>query len=175
MDIMELGAIGELVGGVAVIATLIYLALQIRQNTNLAQGTAQRELMDSFQANIDRVAQDPATWQEGCRSFETLSNEEQLRFAAMFNPWINQLEQVLRMGRRGLEAEDNIENYGNVCLSMVQEPGALEVWNRSKHLFFPMSRDYIETRLENSRDLPPRLSEVLPWWGPGSTSSGPRM
>ncbi len=30
MDIMELGAIGELVGGVAVIATLIYLTVQIR-------------------------------------------------------------------------------------------------------------------------------------------------
>lgn len=29
MDIMALGAIGELVGGVAVIATLIYLALQV--------------------------------------------------------------------------------------------------------------------------------------------------
>ena len=34
MDIMELGAIGELVGGVAVIATLIYLALQVRQNSD---------------------------------------------------------------------------------------------------------------------------------------------
>ena len=33
MDIMELGAIGELVGGVAVLATLVYLAIQIRQNT----------------------------------------------------------------------------------------------------------------------------------------------
>lgn len=30
MNIMELGAIGELVGGVAVIATLVYLAVQVR-------------------------------------------------------------------------------------------------------------------------------------------------
>ena len=30
MNILELGAIGELVGGVAVIATLLDLALQIR-------------------------------------------------------------------------------------------------------------------------------------------------
>ncbi len=33
MNIMELGAIGELVGGAAVIATLAYLAVQIKQNT----------------------------------------------------------------------------------------------------------------------------------------------
>ena len=35
MDIMELGAIGEMVGGVAVLATLIYLVVQVRQNTHL--------------------------------------------------------------------------------------------------------------------------------------------
>ncbi len=40
MDIMELGAIGELVGGVAVIATLIYLALQVRQNTLVMRSQA---------------------------------------------------------------------------------------------------------------------------------------
>ncbi len=34
MDIMELGAIGELVGGVAVIGSLIYVGLQVRQNSN---------------------------------------------------------------------------------------------------------------------------------------------
>lgn len=34
MDIMELGAIGELVGGVAVIGSLLYVGLQIRQNSS---------------------------------------------------------------------------------------------------------------------------------------------
>ena len=33
MNIMELGALGEFLGSIGVIATLIYLAVQIRQNT----------------------------------------------------------------------------------------------------------------------------------------------
>ncbi len=33
MTIQDLGAIGDLVGGVAVLVTLVYLAMQIRQNT----------------------------------------------------------------------------------------------------------------------------------------------
>jgi hypothetical protein len=32
MDIMELGAIGELVGGVAVIGSPLYVGLQVRQS-----------------------------------------------------------------------------------------------------------------------------------------------
>ncbi len=35
MDITELGAIGELVGGVAVIASMIFVGVQIRQNNRL--------------------------------------------------------------------------------------------------------------------------------------------
>ena len=42
MNIMELGAIGELVGGVAVIATLIYLAVQIRQGNQAGAREAHR-------------------------------------------------------------------------------------------------------------------------------------
>jgi len=34
MTIMEFGAIGEFIGAFAVVATLIYLAIQMRQNTN---------------------------------------------------------------------------------------------------------------------------------------------
>ena len=33
MNIMELGALGELIGSVGVVVTLFYLAIQIRQNT----------------------------------------------------------------------------------------------------------------------------------------------
>ena len=37
MNIMELGAMGELVGGVAVIASLLYVGLQVRQSVRSTQ------------------------------------------------------------------------------------------------------------------------------------------
>ena len=37
MTVVELGALGEFVGSIATIATLLYLALQVRQNTAPAQ------------------------------------------------------------------------------------------------------------------------------------------
>ncbi len=45
MDIMELGAIGELVGGVAVIASLVYVGVQIKQNTLVTRGQAVTALL----------------------------------------------------------------------------------------------------------------------------------
>ena len=43
MDIMELGAVGELVGGVAVIATLVYLAIQLKQTNRIARAQVRQE------------------------------------------------------------------------------------------------------------------------------------
>lgn len=47
---MELGAIGELVSGIAVIGSLIYVGLQVRQSNNLARGAAE---LDVGRLNMD--------------------------------------------------------------------------------------------------------------------------
>ena len=47
MNILELGAIGELVGGVAVMVTLIYLAVQVRQNTKIVRASSMQAPTDS--------------------------------------------------------------------------------------------------------------------------------
>jgi hypothetical protein len=52
---MELGALGELVGGVAVIATLIYLAVQVRQGTRQAAASFLIEVIGSFNRNHETV------------------------------------------------------------------------------------------------------------------------
>ena len=42
MTIAELGAIGELVSGVAVLATLVYLAIQVRQGNHVERAESDR-------------------------------------------------------------------------------------------------------------------------------------
>ena len=51
MDIMELGAIGELVGGVAVIVSLIYVGLQVRQ----ANKAGSRESYRTWVSEMNKV------------------------------------------------------------------------------------------------------------------------
>jgi len=48
MTVQDLGAIGELIGALATVATLLYLAIQIRNNTQWNKGQA-------LESTIDRV------------------------------------------------------------------------------------------------------------------------
>jgi len=43
MDLTQLANLGEFIGGVAVLATLVYLAIQVRQNTRSLQATRHQE------------------------------------------------------------------------------------------------------------------------------------
>ena len=160
-----IGAVGELAGALAVLITLIYLAVQLRQNTNLASGAAQREVMASFQLNLDRVRTNPQLVQKVLAQFDSLSLAEQLEFTMIINQFVNHLEQPLRMLNRGLETQDTVDVYGDICMAILQEPGGLELWERTKPLFFPLARQYVEERFKNPGTLPPPISKELPWWG----------
>lgn len=55
MTIIELGAIGEFVGAIGVIATLIYLALQIRHNTRSMEENRRLALAQTYQMRADAL------------------------------------------------------------------------------------------------------------------------
>ena len=52
MTIQDLGAIGNLVGAVAVLITLIYLARQIKQNTDVQASLIRQNFYDTTQQQI---------------------------------------------------------------------------------------------------------------------------
>lgn len=59
MTIQELGAIGELIGGIAVIVTLIYLAVQVRQNTRMNAALIRQNFYDATQRQILTAVESP--------------------------------------------------------------------------------------------------------------------
>ena len=166
MNIMELGAIGELVGGVAVIATLIYLAVQVRQSRDLALAGAQREVLAGYQTVIERVSERPELFQRGLFDFESLSNVGQVRFSGMMAQFVNHLDQMLRMHEKGLETADNVDVYGNVCLAFLGESGGHAWWVRARPMMVRQAREYLERRLAAPGQLPPPVTEVMPWFVP---------
>ena len=49
MTIQDLGAVGDFIGGAAVLVTLIYLAMQIKQNTKVHASLIRQNFYDSTQ------------------------------------------------------------------------------------------------------------------------------
>jgi len=55
MNLQDLGAIGEVVGAMAVVVTLLYLAKQIRQNTHAMEEARRLALAQTYQMRSDAL------------------------------------------------------------------------------------------------------------------------
>ena len=55
MSIIELGALGEFLGSIAVLATLVYLSVQIRQNTRTMDESKKLALAQTYQMRSDAL------------------------------------------------------------------------------------------------------------------------
>lgn len=164
-----ISAMAELFGAFAVVATLAYLAIQIKQSTNQARAVAQRDVNSAFQAAIDRLGKDVEIFQRGCLEFENLSHSEQLTFDFMIAPLTVHLDQAIRMHKQGLESEDNVNTYGDVLLAILQAPGAKYWYEQVRPFITAEAGAYLDRRFNDKSTLPPAFVDILPWHRPNIT------
>ncbi|NNC54556.1 MAG: hypothetical protein HKO07_02410, partial [Pseudomonadales bacterium] len=55
MSLIELGALGEFLGSIAVLATLVYLSVQLRQNTRSMNESKKLALAQTYQMRADAL------------------------------------------------------------------------------------------------------------------------
>ncbi|MFK7975424.1 MAG: hypothetical protein AB8C02_04775 [Halioglobus sp.] len=123
------GAIAEVLGATAVLVTLIYFSLQIRQSNKLAEAESQRELMnfDVFTPMVE----DPNLTSEfrACLNrYEEQDPDVKTRFFFLMTNWHLQMESVFRMNEKGLIAELSYKGYLTWYNSLLNTPGGAAFW-----------------------------------------------
>jgi hypothetical protein len=103
MNIQDLGSLGEFIGAVAVVVSLVYLAIQIRQNTRALRGTFHDSHVNRMQAWQMAVASDPdlvSIWQRAARG-DALTEAERERLSFLRNYFLIGTESVFHQFARG--------------------------------------------------------------------------
>ncbi len=115
MTIAELGSIGELVGGIAVLVTLIYLAIQVRHSNQISLSQAYqarfdsrarlhlKEMGDDLPEILSRFAASPEEVME-------MTEIDKAKLVAYMNYWLFYLDNVIYQEQLGLL--DMTEIYG---------------------------------------------------------------
>lgn len=84
MTIQDWGAIGEAIGGVAIIISLIYVALQIHQNTQSTQAATIQSFIDGFSKPTLMLTDGEFTevYLRGLQGLDNLEARERIQFIA---------------------------------------------------------------------------------------------
>lgn len=162
MDISELGAVGELIGSLGVVVSLLYLSTQIRHNTRSVQAASYQTVVSGVnQVNRLLIAEDalPSLVLRGQQDLAALTPEERVRFGAFLGHVITNHEIALHLHQRGLLDADSFEAHRASVVGILGAAGARHWWKMARGSMSNSLRNHLDAELQRvAPDLPPAES-----------------
>ena len=147
MNWEALGAIGEVVGAVGVIATLAYLAVQIRQNTRSLRASSELGLSQQSADWMSRMAAQPELsriYDMAAEDPSSLTREETARFRWVVGELFLIYEGHYQLYRTGHITESSWKGKDRVMQGFLQNPVIAEWWAKRMTPFSDEFYDHIE-------------------------------
>ena len=165
MNWEALGAIGELLGGLVVIVSVVYLARQIRQSNRHAEASTELSWMHGLNEIWDRWSDETTTEtiRKGLADFDALSRNEQVRFQMQVGALVNHCLAAEQLWQRQLIASETRDAAVDTLARILRTPGGRRYWEFDAQASpeMPALMREIETR------SPKTWSELFPWWREG--------
>jgi len=154
MNIQDLGSIGELIAAVATVLTLIYLATQIRQNTNQLKGDAIISI-NNIEHNLDNeLRADRPLFSQVIRAttnWKSLNPKEQAAVHLFFHSHTRWCETCWTLWTRGALDKETYDTREKFIVAFLGHPeGGLVWWNNWKAIYDPRFVDRINKKLADS-------------------------
>lgn len=147
MNIESLANYADIIGGAAVIVSLIYVGLQIRRNTKSGQSQA-NQLAHQSLANVSLEAAKNAEFsslvRKGMVSFDSLSEDEKFRFILLMVTVFRRYENIFYQYKKGFLEKELWEGYRESMLLYLHTYGGQAFWNLRRTHFSELFRDYLD-------------------------------
>ena len=152
-----LGNYGEFVGAIAVVFTLGYLAVQIRQSNRLENAESIRTTTQNYVTAILQV--DPPVFRKAMIDFDGLSGDDQTKIHNYLIALFLIAQTEVKLSERGL---GELSDYPPVLASWTRAPGIQKWWSMVGPSFSPDFHAYINELRESGMDQTP-IHESQPW------------
>ena len=131
MTLQGLANLGEVIGAIAVIASLIYLAFEIRQNTRAMRQAATQDIIRSLNEQSRCLVESSdlaALYFKASQRPGDLTGEERFRFQMLLAYVFSNFELAVEYIREGLLGDDMMEGYAQGLRPLFENPIVAEWW-----------------------------------------------
>jgi len=151
-----LGNIGDFLGGLGVIVTLGYLALQIRHNTVTSKTNSYQEAVSAISDWSREIALSSEASDiliRGSSNLEDLSPQERMRFVLLMSAYLRNMENLHMKFLTGTVENTVWEGWENRLHTFFDgSPGMLTYWENNQSAFSPAFRNNVNEVVARSRD-----------------------
>jgi len=138
MTIEELGSLGELIAAIATLGTLVYLAVQIRQNTASTKISASQSILASLNGVLNIAASTPQAARAtilGQTDYDKLPEDEQAQFIVWIFSWFRVLEQAYFYYEKGFLDKEIWEGQVEHLKQVTKSPAVGRWWDARRSYF----------------------------------------
>ncbi len=147
MNIQDFGAIGELVGGIAVIATLLYLSVQVRQanvSTHRNMYAQAATAVSNFWLELAKDDDLYATYVAMLRQPEDLTAKDLDRAHLVMDSYLSLMESYYLHNQEYGEQLSQ-ERWGRILARMIGTTGGREYWKVRRSYFHSKFAEYLDS------------------------------
>jgi hypothetical protein len=135
MSLAEFAVLGEAIGGIAVLVTLLYLAYQFRQTAAIERTAGNRELLSRCRDWVELTTTHPDLTdilRKVLSDWESATPEEKERANGWMLSAALQGEQALYMWRERLINEVSYQGFIDVVVAIASTPGGRMWWDNAR-------------------------------------------
>jgi hypothetical protein len=158
MTLSQLANIGELLGGIAVVASLVYLAIQIRQNTRTVRGSTLHQNTDLWISVFLRLAE-PGAARAYVAGMTANPDIQPLHYTQFFficrAMFLGDENQYYQMRQGVLDPETYAAYQRSISAQFLAFRGFRVWWQQSRSVFSPSFVEHIDAMIAKTREADP--------------------
>lgn len=147
MSLEQVGIVAEIVGAVAIIITLLYLSVQVKDSARASRSAAVTDATTAMQAFYQELGSNPATsklFLDGLTKPDTLSREMQFQYLMMMHSCFLGFQMSFFLAHEGTLDVALRDSIGTAMHAVNHLPGIHLYWRQRKAYFQPEFREWVE-------------------------------
>jgi hypothetical protein len=152
-NLESLASLGEIVGAIAVVVSLLYLAVQVRQNTRAQRLENASRILDRTASMQGALSRDPAMsvlFSKGVSDPSKLTPQERIQFTWAMYEFFGALEFMFLAAHENSIPEEIWQRWSSAAAWWLTFPGVQAWWNVRPIPFADSFSSYIESLLEDN-------------------------
>ncbi len=148
MTLSELGGIGEFVGALAVLVSLVYLATEIRRNTMATRLATLQSALGTFQQVLDAPARDAELSRiirVGMIDSSQLTEDESTRLVYWLSSALRQAENTFVQHQAGMLDDKSWAARAHQLRNLFSSPTVLKLWASESEGYHEDFRDWVDS------------------------------
>ena len=161
LDLAQLANLGEFIGGIAVLVTLVYLVIQVRQGNSNSRASARQTLIEAWSQTQFDLAHHPALLRilgGGLADYRSLDDDAKVQFDFAVSRYVMNVYNGVLLHREGMLDRETLDLFGGFLAISMEAPGGKDWWES-----WPQPREvaeYFEDYIQQFWLVTPRAADL---------------